>query len=806
MMRLVLLLGFLLIQLQGFSQVRINEVNSLNDEVYDSFGQATDWIEVKNFGLEAVNLSSYYLSDNENDLYKWQMPQLILEPDQLIIFHSADEYTSEMHFNFGISSSGESVFLSKLLIGIQDVISVPELRLNDSYGLDESNVLKYFRPSTPQLENTNGKTGYSEELNFSSLGDYYYSAVSIDISDQCANGTIRYTTDGSFPTLESEVLASNLEISDTKTIKAICTQPEKISSNAHSNTYLINKFSQLPIISLTVDSDSLFDPEVGIYELGPNADEQWPYFGANYWSEKNIKVTFEYFEAGDRQLVQEVDLKIHGGKSSRNKPQRPLRLTARSKYGDEDMSYQFFKDKPQELNFKHLILRNSGSDFLKSNIRDGYWHHLALKENLDFDVFGFQPTIVLLNGEYWGVMNLRERVSEIFIAESNGIEPDSILIMEKENTSVIGDTIHFHNFKEFVTTEDLNVTENWNIIQNELDIPSYLDYFSTEIFAGNLDWPANNIKYWKESPNTGKWHYIMFDLDTTMELFEYIPIDLDMFEFIFGEKSWAINSQIFISLLENEEFKRNFINRLADLMNTSFTEESLTLHLEEILVEIEPEIQGHFNRWWGDINKFREETEDRIPRFFNQRHTFVQEQIVNHFGLEEAVNISIEVFPKDAGEVKLNTITPELPFTGVYFNGNDIDLTALAHDGYLFKEWSYSEGTLANKHAESVKVNIPDDGRIVAFFDKPGQTLQPMLIANSAAVENSAEVIIESDLDEEITLVLTDISGKEIYRINKQITNGKNLIRLPANDLTQGLYVVSKFSNNSISTKKFFKK
>ncbi|MFK7755389.1 MAG: CotH kinase family protein [Flavobacteriales bacterium] len=803
MLRVLLLFSFFSIISSVNAQVIINEVCPGNELVADVYGETPDWIEIKNTGNESINLNNYFLSDDPLNIYKWQFPLYILSPGELVVFFSELSYSDSEHITFGFSNDGETILLSKNLEGIVQALELPEVRLNNSYGKDPvADDYYFYGELTPDEENNAPpKTGYSEEILFEPEGGLYFEDIYVDLTNLCSNGVMHFTFDGSFPTEANEVISDGFDVTETVVTKAICVQENKLPSYVETDTYLMNNYSKLPVIAISLPEDTLFHPELGIYMLGPDADDEWPYFGANYWKDKHVKSTLEYFRDDERLIKQEVDLKIHGGKSSRNKAQRPLRITARDKYGQEFIPLTLFEEKPQEEFFKHLILRNSGADFLISNFRDGYWHQLVLEEGLDFDVFGFQPAVVLINGQYWGIMNIRERVSEYFIAQSNTIEPDSILIGEKENEQVRGDTIHFYNFKELAINSDLSLEENYNVIQDQLDIGSYMDYFSTEIFAGNLDWPANNIKYWKPSPTQGKWKYIMFDLDTTMELFEFIPFDVDMFDFIYDSKSWSMNSKIFMSLMENTEFKRSFLNRLADLMNTSFTEENLLSVLNDIVNEMAPEINQHYSRWGGDIERYNFEVDQRIPEFFSVRGDHVKEHAISHFGLDHTVQINFEVYPKNAGEIQINTISPSLPFTGDYFSGNAIDVSVTPFENMTFLRWDYSTDTIRQSTDLGFQKDFNTSGTLTAVFEDDSS--EDFFLINTLIQSNQLEAIFNSTTSGLATMDVYNVNGRLVHSAREIIETGKNKINVTCPDLSSGLYVVRAQLNDESHTAKF---
>ncbi len=93
--------------------VVINEIMASNDVTQnDEFGEFDDWIELYNNSANNIDLSGYYLTDDENSPIKWAFPDTSINPDSyLIIWADKDEEQGAMHASFKISSSGEAVFL-----------------------------------------------------------------------------------------------------------------------------------------------------------------------------------------------------------------------------------------------------------------------------------------------------------------------------------------------------------------------------------------------------------------------------------------------------------------------------------------------------------------------------------------------------------------------------------------------------------------------------------------------------------------------------------------------------------------------
>lgn len=783
------------ISLCGFTesaaQVVINEACSKNVSVLaDGPDNFRDWIEVHNAGASTVDLATYFLSDDADDLGKWQLPQEQLAPGGFLVLFEGNDNGDDHHFNFKLAQEGGTLFLSNASLEPVSELVMPWLRFDHTYGRwwSAPGTLYYYTTPTPgAANNTTGYRGYAATPLFDREPGFHASGFLLNISG--GNGTtVRYTTDGREPDAGSPEVVGGISVNSTGTVKASATGDSLIRSATAVCTYLIDEPVDLPVVSLSMHPDSMFHEEFGLYMLGPEADTVYPHWGANFWDERGIPVHFEYFdEQHVRRVLQEVELRIHGGRASRNMPQRPLRLTARDEYGDDLIRYPFFKERPDVGTFKRIILRNSGADWCLAHYRDGLFHQVSLHNELAIDELGFEPSVVFINGQYWGILNIRERIDEDHLSINYGADRDDLLIMEEENFSIQGDSVHFHELKEFIYTHDMNDPVHFAHVDSLLDLDSFMDYFALEMFAGNADWPTNNLKYWKPSITEGKWRYVLYDMDATMNVVGWIPMDFDMFYWVLVHRAGSVHAEIYRSLMGRNEFKRGFLNRLADLMNTSLSSERFNAESERIKAQIRSEVERHFTRWnaWSYMWYLNADT--TIPAFAQQRPDIMRQDVLEWYQLPNTATLRFEVYPPQAGVVHINTIEPAPPFTGVYFNGNDIDITALAAAGFQFDHWEYSGEAEQRPTDVHLRRSFASDGTITAWFQRPGETFT--VFPNPWT--ETLDVTLHGDADGRLTTVtLADATGRLVHRSQHLVGKGMNRIQLGLPQLAAGVFTL----------------
>lgn len=771
-------------------QLLINEVCSKNfRSVADQFDRNPDWIELHNAGSSTVQLGDHYLSDRVSEPGMWRLPELLLEPGGHAVFFAAHSESGNDHFPFGISQDGESVFLFSQTLQLVDRMDIPALRSDHSVGKPPGAiVLRIFEQSTPGMPNTTTSYTAYAPIPTASIAPGHVPAGTTLFLNASGGSQIRTTLTGMDPDETSPLYAGSLGIPVTMVVKAQSSLPDHLPSDVLTATYFVNESQGLPVISISVDPDTMFHEEFGLYMEGPNADTLPPFHGANFWSDRNIMARMEFFdELGRQGHVQQVDLRMHGGTQARTRPQRSLRLTGRKRYGNDLIEFPFFPERGRFDQYKHIVLRNSGGDFCLAHFRDGFWHQTALHADLDIDVLAFRPVRVFINGEYWGLMNLRERLSPEDVALNHGVEREGVLFMDQENRPIQGDSIHFAQLHRYIVDQDLTDPIHFAYVDSLLDLKSLKDYFALEIFAGNVDWPSNNIRAWKPSVNDGKWRYVMHDLDATMNVYGWIPMDVDLFQRIEAQELNWMHSAIFQELLENGEFERTFINRLADLMNTALTNAELKRELDEITNATDVEALRHYSRWSCDWTARLIHAGELIPEFFRVRSGHVQQHVLDRFELPNTSSLTFQCFPPGAGTIALNTIAPELPFNGIYFNGNAIDLNAEPAEDHVFDHWRFSgtDGTLGTSPVLRHEFTV--DGTITAHFRKKDQPLH----AFPVPCVDELFASVECPLDCVAELRLSDMHGRLVNGGPIQLHAGVNQIQLNMSAHAPGVYILA---------------
>lgn len=639
--------------------------------------------------------------------------------------------TSYLHTNFKLDSAGESVFLTDSSGNKIDEISFGFLPTGLSYGRkpDGGTTWYYFQTPTPKTSNTS--TGISQVAappQFSRKAGFYYSGMSVAITSTLPGGIIYYTTDGSDPTELSSKYIGAVSISKTTTLRSKVFANGVIPSPTTTATYFVNHVSTLPVVSLSTDPKHFWDNDSGIYVMGSNPGG-YPYFGANFWKDWEKPIHFEFFESLDSQKVSvDAGIKIYGN-WSRAFDQKSMAIYLRGGYGFNKMKYQFFPGKKTD-SFANIVLRNGGNDFNYSLLRDRYMGEML--KNLDIGIQSTRFCVAYLNNEYWGIYTLREKLNEEYLGNTYGVNPDNVDIVELSSEAGFYVNEHFSSLYNFLSQKDISAKTNFDFVQSQMDIENYKNYQIAEIYINNLDWPGNNMKIWRERTETAKWRWLTFDLDYGVGLVEYYNSQQD---YRFNTLEFALESNgpgwpnppwstlMFRKLLTNNEFKNDFIQSFAHLLNTTFSPDSTIRLLAKIQDEIAPEISRHNAKWKGTMQFDWVSNIARIRTFVSYREAYMRFHINTKFQLGGFANLTLAVNDSSGGKVKLQSYNiPKASFTGKYFKTAPIKLLAVPNPGYVFAGWK------GISTSSEINIVLSKDSVIQAVFVKEDTQNQKIVI------------------------------------------------------------------------------
>ncbi|MBA4409628.1 MAG: CotH kinase family protein [Bacteroidota bacterium] len=645
----------------------------------------------------------------------------------------------QLHTNFKLDADGESVYLTKPSGELADSVQIGVLTLDTSYGrtLKNTSVWAVFPTSSPGKENTGEAfpTDRPAIPEFSTPGGIYSATLKVKLTAPSTKDTIYYTLDGSVPTRLSYIFSSEININTSKVVRARILKSGMLPGETATNSYILRGINKLPVVSVSMNPADLWDYYKGIYVKGPKAETKTPFFGANFWMDWEKACHFELMETtGNKVIDVDAGVKIFGNWSRANE-QKSMAIYCRKGYGSEFMKYKIFNERPFD-EFKNLVLRNSGNDWNNTMFRDGLMAGLTFGLNIEQQAF--RPSVFFLNGEYWGILNIREKINEHMIAAHHDVDPKEVSILEGNGSVVIGNNSDYWTMMSFLEQNTLSVQSNYNKMLEWIDVNSFIDYFASEIYFRNHDWPGNNIKYWKTNDSKGRWRWILFDTDFGMGIWGSQPTENTL------ELATATNGPVwpnppwstlmFRRLLENTGFRNQFVNRFADLLNSKFLAERVNSAIDKKRNLIAEEIGKHLQKWnGGTVNDWQWNVQ-AAKNFATGRPSNVFNHIRLKFSFQNPQSIIVRA-DSTTGSIQINSLKlTNFPWIGIYFPDVPITLTAVPQAGFRFVKWT---GITSGSNLSTITVVPQANMDLTAFFENDGSHYEDVII-NEFSFNNDA--------------------------------------------------------------------
>lgn len=509
----------------------------------------------------------------------------------------------------------------------------------------------------------------TEKVLFSVPGGFYEDHFPVSLECIYPSHHIRYTTNGNSPTASSALYTEPLNLSaslystsniytivncipsvyhPTADVKhciviraAVFDENDSCVSPVVTNSYFIRSLGcdthELPVLSIAVDSLSLFDYETGIFIPGIYYDPSDSTHTGNYCQrgrEWERLVNMEFYETDNCGINQLCGLRTHGG-ASRWYQQKGMRLYAREEYGKKKFNFRFFESTTVEK-FKRLNLH----PFRCSNwLQTGGQEYLSqtVASTLDIDAMAVRQTVVFINGEYWGIYTLEESPDEHYVEDHYGFDDEQVNILKYWGVIQNGDGTDWWGFYTWINTADFSQPDQAAHAYSRIDVPSFIDYILLEIYSANLDWPQNNVLQW-QGETGGKYRWLFYDGDGCFTHPHYNAFDNATHQ---GGSSRVLNH-----FLENKDFRNSFYRRYVELLSSAFSVPYLQSVLGDYRQMVEGEIASQSDRFGfpENLQRWNDDLE-KTEEFFQRRNDYFKQEIRQFISIEDTVTSSFVCAP-----------------------------------------------------------------------------------------------------------------------------------------------------------------
>lgn len=342
-------------------------------------------------------------------------------------------------------------------------------------------------------------------------------------------GTIRYTTDGALPNLNSTPYTSPFTIGESTVIRAQVFDAAGVPvGDVYTKSYLIADYEQtIPVVSIVADWGDLDTLHAHPTQRG----REW---------ERPINI--EYFEPGGTLGFNvKAGIRIHGGRSRAISPKKSYRIYFRKSYGGPGrLDYPLFEDS-EVTKFDKLVLRAGYNDAFTyldeafqptvqstgaAYIRDQVTRNLH--RDMGQPIAHGSWVLLYLNGEFWGLYNLTERIDLQFLQSYSDKEAQWDII-EKAVSTETGEWISREMVRDgnyggwldnqnWLGSVDFSNPANIGELEWRVDMENVFSYMFLQAYVQNYDWPGNNWTVYQRTDAGAqgaerKWRMIVWDAE-----------------------------------------------------------------------------------------------------------------------------------------------------------------------------------------------------------------------------------------------------------------------------------------------------
>ncbi len=720
----------------GDGPIMVNEYSASNRTFLDGFGRTEDWIELYNADPDYFfKLDGYYLSNDAQDPTMWQVTNGIIPPGgHLVIFCSQRDISSGMvqHANFNLTQlRPDHIVLTDPDGTIMEAYIMQTTQVNHSYGRvhDGADDWGVFISPTPWHPNNGAFTNYASKPTFSMEAGTYEHSITLAIESSGSNEQIRYTTDGSTPTMASSPYFFPIVLNQTTVVRAraFSNDEQILPGFIETMTYFINEQHTLPVFSFSGDQDlqQLFDGNASLLPLGH----------------------FEYFEA-DGQFIDGNfgDFNKHGN-DSWSYPQRGVDFVSRDDYGYKRRLEHKFFNTSDRTRFRRLMVKAAANDNFPfeeggAHIRDSYIQTLSQLAGLDLDERSSTNILVFLNGQYWGVYDLRERVDDNnftnhYYGQDYTFRDSDIYLQflktwggteaQFGNQPALNDWV---SLRQYVQNNNMGDPEHHQNLNSLLNIESLIDYFVINSYVVSRDWLNYNTGWWRGLDPAGlarEWRYILWDQEAALGHYTDFtglpnatatapPCQVE--NLTAGDGHTNIISKL---IQENPEVRQKYVTRYVDLLNTHFSAANAIAVLDSMVANIAPEMPRHMMRWGGDMTTWQTNVQ-AVRDFLTERYDYLMTTgLAVCYNLTGPFAMSFNVVPEGSGKIKMNSVwLPYFPFDAQVFGNIPTHLQAQGEPGYMFSHWEL-DGTffIPDITNPNIEIMINQAVSVTAHFSPP---------------------------------------------------------------------------------------
>lgn len=753
--------------------VIITEVEATNwSGTKDEDKKSRDWAELYNPGTAPADLSYWGLSNKDGAHFRWVFPEgtVVAPGSYLTVWLSKQNRAvagKELHTDFNLDNGEDPLVLSipDGTAGGTVVDSTPAVRARTDQSIcrrSSSATAAWGICTAPTFGKANGSTwsaAMAESPRIELASGIYPTRQSATITVP-AGTQVRYTLDGSEPTATSTLYAGAIPIATSASLRAAAFGTALAPSFTQTATYVIDPAGAAVYAGQRTIFVSMSPSDLAAYRAKSKS--------------RSIASAVELRENdGSVILKTDAESQVAGQLGSLNAQATvPLDITLRDARGTSEFRYPLLSQKGEQ-SFTRFRLRNGGSDWWSARLRDSFAQSLmADSPSLYAD---YTPVAMFVNGQYTGLMDLREREDETLVASSTGTDDDAVDFLSDGDATSGGAAAEkaWRDFTGYVARTDFTVAANYAEVQKQIDVENLAANTAFYGWSAIWDWPWRNTHVWRSSALDDRWRYQVHDFDISMDSPDkaYSSNTKATVNMYSGSGIYSSGNDVFAKLMKNADFKRLYINTVADQFNDQLRPEIANARLDQMAALVKPYV-GSFRAWQpalGTTAQWESVDIARLRAFVNSREGILDQQTRTEFGLTARQTVTVGINDAAMGTVDVNSIDGVFAngvtsWTGKYYPQVPITLTARTRPGFAFVGWQGE----SNATTSRITATIDAATSLTAVFAPTTAPATPIFAAAPARSNVTGDAV-------DVTVAATDPVGSSLRYTAKGLPKGVEL-------------------------------
>lgn len=597
------------------------------------------WVELVNGSDSDISITGYTLVDDKPEEHSFTFPEKTIPAGGRLMVY-ADASTKNLATGYSFRKSAMLMLCGNDGKTI-DIVSLSDLPAGVSKGRDAGNpAWRYYRTPSPNAANSGGVTEMAIAPIASIPSGQYDDIDSLRV-EFFADGDIYYTTNGSAPTTSSKKYKGPFSLAKTTVIRAMTVRDGALNSPVSSWTFLVNEKHTMDVVSLVSAPEGLFSTGSGIYSNGPRRllpvgqtsgdGIPYPYVAANFWRKWVRQSNLTYMPKEGAGFSYDCGASIFGG-FSRINSKKSFKFKFKRQYGTSKLHYKLFENRDFS-DYDCIVLRTGGQDAYGTLIKDDLT--AVLMDDL-IDVMATKLAVFYINGDYYGVYFIREKVNRHFIASHYGVPTDNIDIIQGNAHCEAGSIKDWNNFLSYVKSHDMSNADNYKWVTEHMDIQSYIDWIIAEIYVGNTD--AGNVRCFRSPNIDNKWHWLLYDVDISMSN----PRSDAFMVYLKPTQQRICQTDLIRGLLKNREFRALFLERLEFQMHNIWNRDNVNATIDKFVEQMDPEMPRNQKRWNTNTYQTWQNRIEGLHKYANERQAYLKQQFGNNAFLKGLLHMTPE--------------------------------------------------------------------------------------------------------------------------------------------------------------------